>query len=91
MTDPQAAAQEWPLIGKECEMKDGGEADSWLTQMFDLQSQLAERAVKETNRLRTRVRELEAHIAAQPSDLWALQERVTQLEMLLKERNMDRG
>jgi hypothetical protein len=56
----------------------------WLTSMFDLQSDLAKRAVNECNRLRRRVIELEGQLASgMAADLTATQDRITQLEQLL--------
>jgi BMFP domain-containing protein YqiC len=56
----------------------------WITSMFDLQSDLAKRAVNECNRLRRRVHELEAHLSSgMAADLMAAQDRITQLEQLL--------
>jgi hypothetical protein len=56
----------------------------WLTSMFDLQSDLAKRAVNEVNRLRRRVLELEGQLSSgMVADLMAMQDRVTQLEQLL--------
>jgi cytochrome c-type biogenesis protein CcmH/NrfG len=64
-------------------MADATDAD-WTTSMFDLQSDLAKRAVNEVNVMRRRVRELEAQLAGgMVADLYVLRERVTQLEQLL--------
>jgi phage shock protein A len=54
--------------------------DGWLSNMYEQQARLAEEAVKEVTRLRARIRELEAQIAASPSTLTELQDRVTLLE-----------
>lgn len=62
------------------------EKDGWDASMFDMQADLAKRAVNECVRLRSRVRELEREIALQPSTLSELQDRVTLLEQLLKAR-----
>jgi phage shock protein A len=59
------------------------DADAWHGQMMDLQADLAKRAVDEVNRLRKRVRELEAQIAAGPVTAYELQERITMLELEL--------
>lgn len=60
------------------------EKDAWDAQIFDLQADLAKRAVNECARLRARVRELEREIAGQPATLTELQDRVTMLEQLVK-------
>lgn len=60
------------------------DTDAWHGQMMDLQADLAKQAVAEVDRLRKRVRELEAQIAASPALLTELQDRVTQLEQLLR-------
>lgn len=60
------------------------ERDGWDASMFDLQADLAKRAVNECVRLRKRVRELEKEISQQPVTLTELQDRVTMLEVLLK-------
>lgn len=60
------------------------EKDGWEAAMFDLQADLAKRAVNECVRLRKRVRELEKEISQQPVTLTELQDRVTMLEVLLK-------
>jgi BMFP domain-containing protein YqiC len=60
---------------------DGGD---WLTSMFDLQSDLAKRAINECNRLRRRVLDLERQLSSGvAADLTAMQDRITQLEQLL--------
>jgi uncharacterized protein YlxW (UPF0749 family) len=64
------------------------DADQWHAQMIDLQADVAKRAVDECNRLRRRVRELEAQIAASPATLTELQDRVTLLEQLVAARGV---
>ncbi|WP_439586951.1 hypothetical protein [Hydrogenophaga sp.] len=63
------------------------EQDGWDASLFDMQADLAKRAVNECVRLRARVRELESAIKQQPSTLTGLQDRVTMLEQLLKARS----
>lgn len=58
--------------------------DELASDLFDIQAELTKQAVNEVNKLRRRVLELEAQIAAQPATAWELQERITQLELLLK-------
>ena len=62
------------------------EKDGWDASMFDMQADLAKRAVNECVRLRARVRELESEIRRQPVTLTELQDRVTMLETLLNAR-----
>jgi len=60
------------------------DGSDWITSMFELQSDLAKRAVNEVNRLRRRVIELESLLSSGlTADLMAMQDRVTQLEQLL--------
>lgn len=60
------------------------ENDGWHASMLDIQLQTTKRAVDELNRVRQRVRVLEAQIAAGPQDVYALQERIVMLEGELK-------
>jgi hypothetical protein len=62
------------------------QADNWWAGMLDVQTKSLEFAVKEVNRLRGRVRDLEAQIEATPGIAWELQERVSLLESLIKAR-----
>jgi uncharacterized protein YfaS (alpha-2-macroglobulin family) len=66
-------------------MADATDSD-WITSMFDMQADLAKRAVNEANVQRRRVRELEKQIAeGAAGDLYEMRERITQLEQLLAE------
>lgn len=65
------------------------EKDGWDASMFDMQADLAKRAVNECARLRARVRELEREIAGQPATMSELQDRVTMLEQLLLARRKE--
>jgi hypothetical protein len=63
------------------------QADNWWAGMLDVQTKSLEAAVKEVNRLRHRVRDLENQIEATPGVAWELQERVSLLESTLKARS----
>lgn len=64
--------------------------DASMASLFDLQAEITKRATAEVVRLRGRVKELEAVIAAAPATAWHLQERVTMLERLYSELKAQR-
>lgn len=60
--------------------------DTWMASMFDLQADLAKRSINECSRLRCRVRELEGLLSiGSTAALMEMQDRISQLEQLLKQ------
>lgn len=52
--------------------------------LFVINQPLTKRAIDQAQAARARIRDLEREIAAHPGTLWALQERIVQLEGLLR-------
>ena len=57
---------------------------AWWQSMLDLQTDIGKRYAAEVAKLRKENAELRAMLAAAPSDMTALQDRVTMLEQRLK-------